>query len=141
MAKIRASFTVNRMKNAWAQVEEDEEIKALFMQVWAGNRDLDIKDEKNMVMVRGKITKKIFNARCGTTFYGFKRISIKAASAGYVSFRNCLKAAGSTAQKAIAMTSTKDIEDEFDFIEDMINQELLDAKNTEKTINFDNTGR
>ena len=123
-------------------MEEDEEIKALFMQAWAGNRDLDIKDEKNIVMVRGKITKKIFNARCGTTFYGFKRMVIKTSSAGSVSFQNCLKAAGSIAQKATATTvatTTKEIEDEFDLIEDMIYYEILEAKSTEKTIIFDNT--
>lgn len=93
-------------------------------------------------MVRLRITKKIFNARCGTTFHSFKTIAIKSASAGSVSFRNCLKVGGARSTTTTQYTSAAsevewNIDDDFSIIEDLIYDEIAEAKETERRINFE----
>ena len=126
------------LSNAWKEVFEDKEIQALFNKGW----ELKETDEKIMEMVRLRITKKNFNARCGTTFHSFKTIAIKSASAGSVSFRNCLKVGGARSTTTTQYTSAAsevewNIDDDFSIIEDLIYDEIAEAKETERRINFE----
>ena len=120
------------MRNAWREVEGDEAINVAFSEAWAalyGNED----EEAVIEMIQRKLTRKIFNARCGTTFNWYKRAALKC---DRVNFRSTLRVFGSQKRRDVEIKESCEIITHFEELQDDI-MDFEGSTPTARAIDFE----